>query len=226
MNATPAAAFLFDVDNTLLDNDAIKRELGTMLDDTVHDGASDAYWKHYEALREELGHSDFLRTFQRCWEAEGRHPRWLPAAALLLDYPFAEQLYPGALALLEQLGAHGPTAIVSDGDAVLQPRKITRSGLWRAVDGRVLIYQHKQEQLDDIARRIPARHYVLVDDKVRLLDAVKAQWGERVTTVFVRQGHYAKPEHARGYHADHAVETIGELAQWPLSRLLSAPDAD
>lgn len=224
----PAAfdiAFLFDVDNTLLDNDAIKRELGMMLDDTVHDGASAAYWKHYEALRDELGHSDFLGTFQRCWEADERNPRWLPAAALLLDYPFVERLYPGVPALLEQLGKHGPTAIVSDGDAVLQPRKITRSGLWQAVDGRVLIYQHKQAQLDDIAQRIPARHYILVDDKIRLLDAVKSQWGERVTTVFVRQGHYAQPEHARGYHADHTVETIGELAQWPLARLVRSPSA-
>lgn len=219
MSDQPAIAFLFDVDNTLLDNDAVKRDLAGMLDDKVHPGASKAYWKHYEELREERGHSDFLGTFQRCWEADGRDPRWLPAAALLLDYPFAGQLYPGVLDMLDRLGEHGPTAIVSDGDAVMQPRKITRSGLWQAVGGRVLIYQHKQRQLDDIAARIPARHYVLVDDKVRLLDAVKSQWGDRVTTVFVRQGHYAQPEHTRGYHADHTVEAIADLAKRPLSEL-------
>lgn len=221
MNDIPAVAFLFDVDNTLLDNDAVKRELAVMLDDKVHMGASKLYWKQYETLRDKEGHSDFVGTFQRCWEASHRDPRWLPAAALLLDYPFASQLYPGVLELLKKLGTHGPTAIVSDGDAVMQPRKITRSGLWQAVGGRVLIYQHKQHQLDDIAARIPASHYVLADDKVRLLDAVKSQWHDRVTTVFVRQGHYAHaPKHTRGYRADLTLETIGELAELPLSALV------
>lgn len=221
MNHTADIAFLFDVDNTLLDNDTVKRELGVLLDSTVQAGASDEYWKHYELLRGELGHSDFLGTFQRCWEASGRDPRWLPAAALLLDFPFAEQLYPGVSEVLERLASHGPVGIVSDGDAVMQPRKISRSGLWQLVDGRVFIYQHKEHQLDDLAARIPARHYVLVDDKVRLLDAIKAQWGERVTTVFVRQGHYAfEPEHTSGYRADLRIEAIGDLAAMPLSNLI------
>lgn len=212
MTDTADVAFLFDVDNTLLDNDTVKRTLFERLDAEIGSGASETFKQHYEALRDELGHSDFLGTFQRCWEASGRDPAWLPAAAMLLDYPFPEQLYPGALQLLDSLRAHGPTGIVSDGDAVMQPRKVSRSGLWQAVAGRVLIYQHKEHELDDIAARIPARHYVLVDDKVRLLDAVKQQWAERVTTVFVRQGHYAfDPEHTRGYQADHVIDAIAEV---------------
>ncbi|HEX7341072.1 MAG TPA: HAD family hydrolase [Rhodanobacteraceae bacterium] len=212
MSDTPALAILFDVDNTLFDNDAVKADLSARLDNLIGSPASAAYWQHYETLRSELGHSDFLGTFQRCWEASDRDPRWLPAAALLLDYPFAERLYPGVTDLLDTLGQNHVTGIVSDGDGVLQPRKITRSGLWEAVAGRVLIYQHKQHCLDDVARRIPAQHYVFVDDKVRLLDAIKQQWGERVTTVFVRQGHYAHdPEQTRGCAADITIDTIAEL---------------
>ncbi len=205
-------AWLFDVDNTLLDNDAVKEDLGHKLDALIEPGAADKYWHHYEALRKERGHSDFLGTFQRAWEHAGRDPRWLPAAALLLNYPFAERLYPGVPELLHTLAEHGPVGIVSDGDAVMQPRKIVRSGLWEAVDNRVLIYQHKEHELDDIAARIPARHYVLVDDKIRLLDAVKAIWKDRVTTVFVRQGHYAfEPDQVEGYEADHTIEAIADL---------------
>ncbi len=213
MTGRPETIFLFDVDNTLLDNDGVKRRLGRMLDDTVHEGASEAYWRHYEALRDELGHSDFLGTFQRSWEASGCDPRWLPAARLLLEYPFDEALYPGVPELLRKLRKLGPTAIVSDGDAVMQPRKIRRAGLRDAVEGRVLIYQHKERELDDIRARLPARHYVLVDDKVRLLDSIKRAWGDRVTTVFVRQGHYAfDPVHVEGHAADHVVDAIGALA--------------
>ncbi len=138
----------------------------------------------------------------------------------LVDYPFANRLYPGALDVLEKLRAWGPTVILSDGDVVFQPRKVQRSGIWEAVDGHVLIYIHKEEELDDVARRYPAQHYVLVDDKPRILAAVKEAWGERVTTIFPRQGQYARD--AKAYRpADLTVERIGDLLTHDLSELLS-----
>lgn len=211
--------FLFDVDNTLLDNDRIKRALGERLDSEVGNGSSAAYWRNYETLRDELGHSDFLRTFQRCWQDSGRDPRWLPAASFLLEYPFRDALYPRAGETLAHLAKLGPVVIVSDGDAVLQPRKISQSGIWDAVEGRVLIYQHKEHELDDIARRFPAEHYVMVDDKLRVLDAMKKTWADRLTTVFPQQGHYAlDPKHTDGHGpADFAIDQVGALADWDRS---------
>lgn len=184
MNAPADIVFLFDVDNTLLDHDRVKQDLGKLLDSRIRKGASEVYWKAYESIRSKTGQADFLASFQRCWVESERDPCWLPGADLLLDYPYSERLYPGALHVLEHVSSFATTAIVSDGDAVLQPRKIKRAGLWHAVDGRVLIYQNKQQRLADIEHRFPAQRYVMIDDKPEVLAHMKSAWSTRLTTVF------------------------------------------
>ena len=214
-------AFLVDVDNTLLDNDRVTADLRRYLEREVGAEGLARYWAIFEALRGELGYADYLGALQRYRLECPRDPHLLCVSSFLLDYPFADRLYPGALDVLARFRGWGPTVILSDGDVVFQPRKIERSGLGAAVDG-VLIYVHKERELDDVERRYPAAHYVLVDDKLRVLDAVKRVWGQRVTTVFPRQGHYARdPEALAIYPApDLAVERIGELADCDLSLLL------
>jgi FMN phosphatase YigB (HAD superfamily) len=183
--------FLLDVDNTLLDNDRFSADLSARL--TAEFGVEECrrYRAIYESLRDEFGYADYLAALQRFREDLADNPRLLQMSHFLLEYPFAERVYPHALDTLAALGRLGPTVIVSDGDIVFQPRKIQRSGLWDAVGGRVLIYIHKQHRLDAIQRSFPARHYVMVEDKPALLAAMKREMGERMTTVFVRQGHYA-----------------------------------
>ena len=218
---TPApVVFLVDVDNTLLDNDHIQDDLKRHLEREFGALCRDRYWAILEALFVELGYRDYLGALQR-YRTEHPHDVHLVAMSpYLVDYPFANRLYPGALDVLEKLRAWGPTVILSDGDVVFQPRKVQRSGIWEAVEGHVLIYIHKEEELDDVARRYPAQHYVLVDDKPRILAAVKAAWGERVTTIFPRQGQYARD--AKAYRpADLTVERIGDLLTHDLSELLS-----
>jgi len=218
---TPApVVFLVDVDNTLLDNDRIQDDLKRHLEREFGALCRDRYWAILEALFVELGYRDYLGALQR-YRTEHPHDVHLVAmSSYLVDYPFANRLYPGALDVLEKLRAWGPTVILSDGDVVFQPRKVQRSGIWEAVEGHVLIYIHKEEELDDVARRYPAQHYVLVDDKPRILAAVKEAWGERVTTIFPRQGQYARD--AKAYRpADLTVERIGDLLTHDLSELLS-----
>ena len=218
---TPAPiVFLVDVDNTLLDNDRIQDDLKRHLEREFGALCRDRYWAILEALFVELGYRDYLGALQR-YRTEHPHDVHLMAmSSYLVDYPFANRLYPGSLDVLEKLRASGPTVILSDGDVVFQPRKVQRSGIWEAVEGHVLIYIHKEEELDDVARRYPAQHYVLVDDKPRILAAVKEAWGERVTTIFPRQGQYARD--AKAYRpADLTVERIGDLLTHDLSELLS-----
>jgi FMN phosphatase YigB (HAD superfamily) len=183
--------FLFDVDNTLFDNDALQAQLSAFLRDSFGEGPCARYWQLFEELRGALGYADYLGALERLRLERPDEPGLLRAAFFFLDYPFARGLYPGALAALVRCAGFGTTVILSDGDAVLQPLKVRAAGLWEAVGGRVLIYVHKEQMLDDVARHYPAAHYVLVDDKVRILDAVKQRWGDKVTTVFPRQGHYA-----------------------------------
>jgi FMN phosphatase YigB (HAD superfamily) len=207
--------FLFDVDNTLLDNDAVQEDLSAHLAREFGTASRDRYWAIFEQLRGELGYADYLGALQRYRLENLDDPQLLRVSAFLVDYPFAARLYPGALAALECCGRLGETVILSDGDVVFQPRKVQRSGVWDAVAGRVLIYLHKEQMLGAVERRYPAQHYVMVDDKLRILSAMKGFWRERLTTVFVRQGHYALDarEVAAFPPADVTLGNIGELAE-------------
>jgi len=205
--------FLVDVDNTLLDNDAIQQDLKDHIEGVFGRAARDRYWRILDDLFTELGYRDYIGALQRYRVEHPREVELLSMSSFLLDYPFAERLYPRAIAVLERLRDLGQTVILSDGDVVFQPRKVAHAGIADAVDGRVLIYLHKERALDDVERRYPAEHYVLVDDKLRILTAVKKTWGKRVTTVFVRQGTYAHDPAAVGAlpAADVTIERIGDL---------------
>ena len=205
--------FLLDVDNTLLDNDAVIADLRRHLVEAFGPACDERYWDIFEQLRTELGYADYLGALQRYRIEHPREAHVLQISLYLLHYPFASRVYPGALDAVGSLRARGRTAILSDGDVVFQPRKIERSGLWAAVEGEVLIYIHKEQMLDDVERRYPSRRYVMVDDKLRILAAMKASWGARLTTVFVRQGHYAHDAElvASLPAADLTVDGIGEL---------------
>ena len=213
--------FLLDVDNTLIDNDRVAADLKRHLTGVVGAERQQRYWTLFEQLRSELGYADYLGALQH-YRIENPHdPHLLAVSSFLLSYPFANRLFPGSLDVLEHLATAGPTVILSDGDVVFQPWKIERSGLLDAVDGRVLIYIHKENELTDVERRYPADRYVLIDDKVRILSAVKQVWGDRLTTVFPRQGHYARdPQTATYPPPDVTVERIGELAEYDLQALV------
>jgi FMN phosphatase YigB (HAD superfamily) len=216
--------FLFDVDNTLLNNDAIQDEFGAHLESEFGRPARERYWAIFETLRSELGYADYLGALQRYRMEDPDDLHLLRMSGFLIDYPFESRLYPGALKAVSHCHRVGPTAILSDGDVVFQPRKVTRSGLWDAFEGRVMIYLHKEQMLDAVERHYPAKHYVMVDDKLRLLDAMKKIWGTKLTTIFVRQGHYALDiANISAYPAaDITVEKIGDLATVNVSHLSGA----
>jgi FMN phosphatase YigB (HAD superfamily) len=224
MRSRDPVVFLVDVDNTLLDNDRIQQDLQDHLERVFGLASRERYWRIQEDLFVELGYRDYLGALQRYREEHPLEIELLSMSSFVLDYPFADRLYPGALEVLQRLGRHGPTAILSDGDVVFQPRKVERAGLSDAVDGRVLIYIHKEHALEDVERRYPARHYVVVDDKLRILQAVKQFWGERVTTVFPRQGIYGRdPKVVSAFPpADVTIERIGDLLDHDLTTLLPA----
>ena len=208
--------FLFDVDNTLLDNDGVQKDLSAHLEREFGRAQRDRYWSIFEALRAELGYADYLGALQRYRLENLDEPQLLLMSSFLIDYPFANRLYPDALEVLTHCRRFGPTVILSDGDVVFQPRKVRRSGLWDAVEGRVLIYLHKERMLDSVKRRYPASRYVMVDDKLRILAAMKGAWGSPLTTIFPRQGHYAlDPKEVAAYPAaDITLERIGDLLEW------------
>jgi FMN phosphatase YigB (HAD superfamily) len=210
---THRLVFLVDVDNTLLDNDAVIDDLRQHLVSTFGRQCQTEYWRIFEQLRRDLGYADYLGALQRYRIEYPRDPHLLAVSSFLIDYHFANRLYPGSLDALEHLAAFGRTVILTDGDVVFQPRKVERAGLFDAVEGNVLIYIHKERELDDVERRYPAEHYVIVDDKLRILDAIKHGWDSRVTTVFLRQGHYATDaDSLESYSpADLALDAIGEL---------------
>ncbi|HKD26017.1 MAG TPA: HAD family hydrolase [Xanthobacteraceae bacterium] len=222
MTKTPDVVFLFDVDNTLIDNDRVQAHLSEHLEQTYGAATRDRYWEIFEQLRSELGYADYLGALERYRMEDLHRPELLRMSNWLVDYPFAERLYPDALDAVKHVQQWGTIVILSDGDAVFQPRKVERSGLWHLFDNRVLIYIHKEQELDDVARLYPADHYVLIDDKLRILSAVKKFWGDSVTTVFPKQGHYALDSKVLAEYppADIELARIGDLLNYDLSSFL------
>ena len=222
MTTSRPIVFLVDVDNTLLDNDRIQNDLKRHLERELGAACRDRYWAILEELFTELGYRDYLGALQRYRVEHPEDIHLLSLSSFLVDYPFANRLYPESLDVLERFRSWGQTVILSHGDVVFQPRKVERSGISEAVEGNVLIYIHKEESLDDVERRYPANHYVMVDDKLRILTAVKKAWGSRVTTVFPRQGQFGRDQKIIGEYppADISVECIADLLEYELSDLL------
>ena len=214
--------FLFDVDNTLLDNDRVTADLKRYLEQKVGPERQHRYWDIFEQLRTELGYADYLGALQRYRIENPRDPGLLTVSRFFIDYPFATRLYPDSLDAIAHVRQWGKAVVLSDGDVVFQPLKIERSGIADDVDG-VLIYIHKEKELDDVEHRFPADHYILIDDKIRILSEVKKIWGDRVTTVFPRQGHYALDPKLVGAYppADITINRIGELLNCKLADFLN-----
>jgi FMN phosphatase YigB (HAD superfamily) len=213
--------FLLDVDNTLLDNDRFTADLGSRLEQAFGAAQRDRYWQIFGDRREQLGLADYLGALQLFRSGLDDDPQLLGMSQYLLEYPFASLVYPGALAAVAHLESLGTPVVLSDGDVVFQPRKIQHAGIWDAVAGRVLIYLHKERVLDHVQKRYPAPHYVMVDDKPNLLAAMKSVLGAKLTTVFVRQGHYALAAQSNlGTPApDRVIERIGDLQNLDISDL-------
>ncbi|MBS0192781.1 MAG: HAD family hydrolase [Proteobacteria bacterium] len=214
---------LLDVDNTLFDNDRFKDDLAArLLRDLGNDGSA-LYWQCYEDVRMQLGYVDYLATLQRLRGPLEETPALLHMASFVLDYPFADHLYPDALDAIAHLSSFATTAILSDGDIVFQPRKIQHAGLWDAVQGRVAITVHKERALDAVRARFPANHYAMVDDKPQLLAAMKRSMGDALTTVFVKQGHYAAQAAGAALEPppDIVVEAIADLRKLGVEELLA-----
>ncbi len=224
MTSKHGIVFLFDIDNTLFDNDQMEKDLRLHLEKEFGALKRDRYFAIFEELRSELGYADYLGALQRYRLDDLCDPGLLMMSSFLVDYPFADRIYPGSFEALKHVSQWGATVILSDGDVVFQPRKAQRSGLWEAVDGRILIYIHKEQMLDEVERFYPAQHYVMVDDKLRILKTMKDIWGDRLTTVFPRQGHYAlDPKILAAYPpAEIALEHIGDLVNYDLAAFLGA----
>jgi len=213
-------SFLIDVDNTLLNNDRVAADLKGHLTREVGAERQERYWTLFEHLRQELGYADYLGALQRYRVEHPHEPHLLEVSSYLIHYPFANRLYPGSLDVIEYLSSFGTTVILTDGDVVFQPLKIERSGLFDAVKGRVLVYIHKEQELAEVERIFPADHYVMIDDKIRILTAAKRIWGARLTTVFVRQGHYsASPDVANYPETDITIERISDLVGYDIRAL-------
>lgn len=219
--------FLFDVDNTLLDNDRVSADLKHHLEKEVGHERQQRYWAFFEELRSELGYADYLGALQRYRAEYPRDPHLLTVSHFLLEYPFANRLFPNSLDAVDHVKQFGTPVVLSDGDVVFQPHKIRHSGLFSAVEGNVLIYVHKEQELDDVQARYPADHYVLIDDKLRILQAIKSVWKDRVTTVFPKQGHYANdPKQLAEYPAGEInLKRIGELVDYDLEDFLGVSDS-
>ncbi len=224
MNQTGRIVMLFDVDNTLLDNDRVVEDLMRHLEREIGHERQQHYWRLFEELRAELGYADYLGALQRYRLEFPRDFHILAVSHYLVNYPFATRLFPNSLDVVDRFKESATAVILTDGDVVFQPLKIHRSGLYASLGGKVLVYVHKERELEDVAARYPARHYVLVDDKPRILNAVKQAWGAKVTTVFPLQGHYAHDPQTRAQYppADVTVGRIGALLDYDLPALLAA----
>ena len=223
-DANARTVFLFDVDNTLVDNDRVEVDLQHHLKKKVGAASAQRYWQIFEQLRSELGYADYLGALQRYRLEQPRDPQLLEVSYFMVNYPFANRLFPESLDAVEYARRLGQAVILSDGDVVFQPRKVDRSGLYDTFEGHILIYVHKELELEDVEAKYPAAHYVMIDDKVRLLAAIKQHWGARVTTVFPRQGHYALDAAlvAQFPRPDITIERIGELQKYSLEQILAA----
>ncbi len=222
-NIKPGTVFFFDVDNTLLNNDRVAEDLKHYLVDKVGPTA-ERYWEIFEQLRTELGYADYLGALQRYRLERPGDPKLLAVSHFMINYPFANRLYPESIDAVAYAQQLGQAVILSDGDVVFQPRKVDCSGLFEYFHGHVLIYIHKELELQDVEAKYPATHYVMVDDKVRILAAIKKHWGARVTTVFPRQGHYALDAAQVTLYPkpDITIERIGELQNYSLEKILAA----
>jgi FMN phosphatase YigB (HAD superfamily) len=219
-----SVVFLLDVDNTLVDNDTAQNDYLAEIRRTVSPEASQRYWEIFHEIAKELGYANYLGALERYRLEDMHDPKLLHVSLYLLDYEFKKRLYPHAIEVIQYLSARSTVVLLTDGDVVFQPRKILRAGLWDAVEGKVLIYIHKEQELHEVERRFPAQHYVMVDDKLRILTAIKQQWGKRVTTVFVKQGHYANDANILAAYppADIHLEHIGDLLNDGVNTLLDA----
>jgi len=222
--STKRIVFFFDIDNTLLDNDRVTKDIAKKLDTVVGETAQKRYWEIFEQLRREEGYADYLAALQKFRFEDKFDPKLIYLSLFLTDYPFANRIFPGALDVIDRANEWGQAVILSDGDVVFQPRKAFRAGLLDAVGGRALIYVHKEEELADAEKRYPADHYVMFDDKLRILEAMKKIWGAKLTTVFVKQGHYAfEPGVEEKYaRADLTVDHIGEALKFTRDELVLA----
>lgn len=219
--------FLLDCDDTLFDNDHVERDIDDQLARELGPAVRECYWDAIRRLRAAHGYTDYLGALQCVRASDLSDAGLLKMSSFLLDYPFATRLYPAALEVIRHLGQWGTTIILSDGDVVFQPHKIRRSGLWEAVEGRVLISIHKEQILGVVAAAYPARHYTMIDDKLRILTSIKHTWAGRVTTVYPHQGHYAHDQQTVSAYpaADLTIERIGDLLGYDLPALLAVPAA-
>jgi FMN phosphatase YigB (HAD superfamily) len=220
----PNLVFLIDVDNTLIDNDFVKSDLEAHIKVQMGETLNNRFWDLYERAREERGVVDIPLALKWLREqtplSELDEQTYVHVHSLFDNYPFFNALYPHALETLRYLNTLGLTVIVSDGDLSFQAEKIFNSDIAETVEGRVMLYTHKQEHLDEILEQYPADHYAMIDDKPEILNDSKMIWGDKVTTVFVKQGKYAAGSKPENFQPDISVQHIGDLRRYSREQFL------
>ena len=220
--------FLFDVDNTLIDNDRAKNDLSARIGELLGVVGERRFWELYEEVRHDRGLVNIPLLLARygdeldadpSLDADARRRLRFALADLVMGFPYGDYLYPGAMDAVRKARTHGQVAVLSEGDATFQPHKIWRTGLDPEVDGNVLVFDRKLDHLDEMTAAFPADHYVLVEDKPEILTVVKRILGPRVTTILVRQGKYGQAPLLEDARPDLVFESIGALAASDFSRL-------